>query len=57
MPRKQGISRLLFSLYATPLEEMMSQDHSVRIVDAFVNALDLHAPGFKAVKDRNPHQK
>lgn len=53
MPRKPGNSRLQFGLFATPLEEMIAQDNLVRVVDAFVNALDLQALGFRAVKDNH----
>ena len=48
MPRKTGQSRLQYGLFATPLEEMIAPDNMVRVVDAFVDSLDLVKLGFKA---------
>jgi transposase len=51
MPRKTGQSRIQFGLFATPLEEMIADDNPVRVIDAFVNSLDLDKLGFAAVRD------
>ena len=50
MPRKTGLSRLQYGLFATPLEDMIAPDNPVRVVDAFVNSLDLEKLGFRAVR-------
>ncbi|MCF8252929.1 MAG: IS1182 family transposase, partial [Saprospiraceae bacterium] len=49
MARKTKESRLQYGLFATPLEEMIAPDNPVRVVDAFVDAMDLASFGFKAV--------
>lgn len=48
MPRKTGQSRLQYGLFAVPLEEMIAEDNMVRVIDAFVDSLDLGKLGFKA---------
>jgi hypothetical protein len=48
MPRKTGLSRLQFGPFATPLEDMIAPDNPVRVVDAFVDSLDLEGLGFRA---------
>jgi transposase len=50
MPRKTGLSRLQYGLFATPLEDMIAPDNTVRVVDAFVDSLDLEKLGFRAVR-------
>lgn len=50
MPRKTGHSRLQYGLFATPLEDMIAPDNPVRVVDAFVDSLDLEKLGFCAVR-------
>lgn len=50
MPRKTGHSRLQYGLFATPLEDMISPDNPVRVIDAFVDSLDLEALGFRSVR-------
>lgn len=50
MPRKPGHSRLQYGLFATPLEDMIAPDNPVRVIDAFVDSLDLEALGFRAVR-------
>jgi transposase len=47
MPQKTGHSRLQYGLFATPLEDLIAPDSMVRVIDAFVNALDLSDLGFK----------
>jgi len=53
MPRKTGLSRLQYGLFATPLEDMIAPDNTVRVVDAFVDSLDLEKLGFRAVRPQN----
>jgi transposase len=53
MPRKTGQSRIQFGLFATPLEEMIADDNTVRVIDAYVDSLDLEKLGFKAVRENN----
>jgi len=50
MPRKTGLSRLQYGLFATPLEDIIAPDNPVRVVDAFVDSLDMEALGFRAVR-------
>ena len=50
MPRKTGLSRLQYGLFATPLEDMIAPDNPVRVVEAFVDSLDLEKLGFRAVR-------
>ena len=49
MARKTRESRLQYGLFATPLEDMIAGDNPVRVIDAFVDAMDLASFGFKAV--------
>ena len=51
MARKTGQSRHQYGLFATPLDELIAEDNPVRVVDAFVDALDLEKLGFRAVRD------
>jgi transposase len=51
MARKTGIPRTQYGLFATPLEEMIDENNEVRVIDAFVNSLDLDKLGFKGVAD------
>lgn len=51
MARRTGLSRHQYGLFATPLEELIADDNPVRVVDAFVDALDLEQLGFRAVRD------
>lgn len=50
MPRKTGLSRLQYGLFATPLEDMIAPDNPVRVVEAFVDSLDLEKLGVRAVR-------
>ncbi|MBL7803839.1 MAG: IS5/IS1182 family transposase, partial [Saprospiraceae bacterium] len=52
MSHRTGHSRQQFGLFATPLDDMIAPDNLVRVVDAFVNALDLAALGFTQVRSR-----
>jgi len=45
MPRKTGLSRLQYGLFANLLEDMITPDNPVRVVDAFVDSLNLDAVG------------
>ena len=47
MQRKTGQSRIQYGLFATPLEDLIAPDNMVRVVDAFVDALDMTQMGFK----------
>ena len=51
MARKHRSDRHQYGLFATPLEELISEDNPVRVVDAFVDMLDLEALGFHRVQD------
>jgi transposase len=44
-----GQSRYQSTLFPQSLDEVMPQDHPVRVIDAFVDALDLGAMGFAKV--------
>jgi transposase len=50
MSHRIGKNRLQFGLFATPLDEMIAQDNMVRVIDAFVDAIDLGKLGFLHVK-------
>ena len=52
MARKIGQSRSQYGMFATPLEEMIDGENPVRVIDAFVDSLDLEQLGFRAVKDK-----
>ena len=52
MSHRIGQNRLQFGLFATPLDEMIAQDNMVRVIDAFVDAIDLDKLGFIHVKAR-----
>jgi transposase len=46
MAHRTGHDRQQFGLFATPLDEMIAPDNMVRVVDAFVEAVDLEQLGF-----------
>ena len=49
----EGISRDQVTLFPERLDELIAADAPVRVVDAFVDSLDMRALGFaKAVPDR-----
>ena len=49
MEYQQGQDREQLSLYATCLDDMIPQDNSVRLIDQFVNLLDLSQIGFQTI--------
>ena len=50
MRHRTGQNRQQFGLFATPLDEMIAPDNMVRVVDAFVDAIDLEKLGFTHVR-------
>ncbi|NJM94653.1 MAG: transposase, partial [Cytophagales bacterium] len=50
MAHRTGQNRQQFGLFATPLDEMIAPDNMVRVVDAFVDAIDLEKLGFMLVR-------
>ena len=57
MEYQQGQPRQQLTLYTTCLDDMIPQDNNVRLIDQFVNLLDLQALGFqpKATQGRPPY--
>ena len=49
MEYQQGQNREQLSLYATCLDDMIPQNNSVRLIDQFVNLLDLSQIGFQTI--------
>ncbi len=49
MEYQQGQDREQLSLYATCLDDMIPEDNSVRLIDQFVNLLDLSQMGFQTI--------
>ena len=49
MAHRTGKNRLQFGLFTTPLDDMIAMDNIVRVVDAFVDAIDLDKLGFTHV--------
>ncbi|MDT0678790.1 IS1182 family transposase [Zunongwangia sp. F117] len=49
MEYQQGQDREQLSLYATCLDDMIPQDNSVRLIDQFVNLIDLSQMGFQSI--------
>ncbi|MEO2072744.1 MAG: IS1182 family transposase [Zunongwangia sp.] len=49
MEYQQGQDREQLSLYTTCLDDMIPQDNSVRLIDQFVNLLDLSEMGFQTI--------
>lgn len=47
MPRKTGQSRIQYGLFATPLEDLIAPDNMVRVIDAFVDSINLGEMRFK----------
>ena len=47
---RTGSSRIQYGLFATPFEELIAADNPVRVMDAFVNSLDLTKLGFSNMK-------
>ncbi|MBX2892644.1 MAG: transposase [Saprospiraceae bacterium] len=50
MAHRTGQNRQQFGLFATPLEDMIAPDNMVRVVDAFVDAVDPEKLGFVHVR-------
>lgn len=50
MAHRSGQNRQQFGLFAIPLDEMIAPDNMVRVVDAFVDAIDLEQLGFVHVR-------
>ena len=50
MGHRTGQNRRQFGLFATPLDEMIAADNMVRVVEAFVDAIDLEKLGFVHVR-------
>lgn len=50
MAHRTGQNRQQFGLFATPLDEMIAPDNIVRVIDAFVDAIDLEQLGFVQVR-------
>lgn len=50
MAHRSGQNRHQFGLFATPLDEMIAPDNLVRVIDAFVDAIDLEQLGFVHVR-------
>ena len=48
--RSAAQSRTQYGLFATPFEELIAVDNPVRVIDAFVNFLDLEKHGFLHVR-------
>ena len=46
MAHRSGKDRHQFGLFATPLEELIAEDNIVRLIDAFVDKIDLEKLGF-----------
>lgn len=51
MARKHKADRRQYGLFATPLDALIDEDNPVRVIDAFVDFLDLEALGFHRVQD------
>ncbi|MBW2963039.1 IS1182 family transposase [Mesonia aestuariivivens] len=49
MEYQQGQDREQLSLYSTCLDDMIPEDNSVRLIDQFVNLLDLSKMGFQTI--------
>lgn len=49
MEYQQGQDREQLSLYASCLDDMIPEDNSVRLIDQFVNLLDLSQMGFQTI--------
>ncbi|MFN0213653.1 MAG: IS1182 family transposase [Saprospiraceae bacterium] len=52
MAHRTGQDRFQFGLFATPLDDMIAPDNMVRVIDAFVDAIDLEKLGFVHIKAR-----
>jgi hypothetical protein len=50
MAHRTGQNRQQFGLFATPLDEMIAPDNIVRVIDAFVDAINLEQLGFLQVR-------
>lgn len=48
----QGKDRTQLTLYSTCLDDMVPQDNTVRLIDLFVNALDLEDMGFELLSSQ-----
>ena len=44
-----GQSRVQFALFAETLDDLVPEDHLIRVIDGFVDGLDLAALGFGKV--------
>lgn len=52
MAHRTGKDRSQFGLFATPLEELIAEDNLVRVIDVFVDKLDLAQLGFEHVRPK-----
>jgi len=52
MAHRTGKDRSQFGLFATPLEEMIAEDNIVRVIDVFVDKIDLEQLGFEHVRPK-----
>jgi len=52
MAHRTGKDRIQFGLFATPLEEMIAEENIVRVIDIFVDKLDLDKLGFEHVRTK-----
>ena len=52
MTHRTGQDRHQFGLFGTPLEELIAEDNIVRLIDAFVDKIDLEKFGFEHVRIR-----
>ena len=52
MEYQQGQPRNQLSLYTTCLDDMVPEDNTVRLIDQFVNSLDMQALGFDSISSQ-----
>jgi transposase len=57
MRHRTGQNRHQFGLFATPLDEMIAPDNMVRVVDAFVGAIDLDPEASGGFTHVRAHQR
>ena len=50
MPHKKGTDRSQLVLIPTCLDDLIGEENPVRLIDAFVDALDLDSHGFSRVE-------
>lgn len=57
MPYVEGADRKQINLFPNTLDDYVSEDNPVRVIDCYVDSLNLEELGFEVFSDQNAGQK